>query len=263
MEMFINEFNTLKTDNNSALKITYELKDIDETKIKIRPHLCTELKFSHDYICIFCHLIPLNPKACSSCDKLVCSKCIENLPSQCLDCSNEMKLRDLTKLEMNTLSSLSFKCLNAPECNKVNDYRSYVQHYKECKFTQREAVCQGCNETIPTRNNLIEITGHIKVCEQLPDYCVYCRKEFMRGELIQHMGKCELREVVCKYCNMRYLEADIDKHRRKLCVEIVFHRLKELEDRYMNEHNELTIVKGIDSVKFRNEFPVTEGTKSD
>jgi hypothetical protein len=254
--------NDSKKDQTIKKIDKYKLKEIDITQLKITPSQCTESKIIKNFTCSTCESIPINPKACSGCDKVFCSNCIvavgDETEPRCLNCSKVLSPRELTKLELVTLLNFSFTCFNS-KCGQVLDYKAVIDHYRICIYTKREANCLGCGAVIATSNTLDEVNEHVKACQLLPDLCKYCKRPFVRNELESHYESCDKREVDCMYCGLKFLQSEIDNHRRKVCVEIVYRRLKELEYQYQNTNEELVFVKGKDvDLPIRYEFTASE-----
>ena len=153
-------------------------------------------------ICGVCKNILWDPQMCSNYDSgcfyTVCRPCIRTFENNeiCQKCNKETKY-SLNKYLHNTIiSTLKFKCQNAPKCSLILEYTELPYHY--CDFDVIKCKNVECNWK-GTRNNL---SDHHKECiyELIKCPNTNCKREFPRNNLEEHSKTCEYQILTCPIC---------------------------------------------------------------
>jgi tetratricopeptide (TPR) repeat protein len=147
----------------------YRLKELNENKMEFPLVICKERIIAEGYICIICLNLPLKPKICIQCEKIICSNCFEQYSTNyknCPTCKAELNCKDLGRLGKHTINNLNINCINS-QCKAQIKFENATKHLKSCEFTKREAVCLKCNKDIVTTNRLNGILDHVMSCSRV------------------------------------------------------------------------------------------------
>jgi hypothetical protein len=195
----------------------YELLPLTIKDIEI-PSTCSDLlpEILSDYLCYICRFIAREPVLCSSCDEIVCSKCIQENSKRkkvCPKCNSNFIAKPIPKRIKNILDNMSIQCPNKRNCKVKTKYPFLIRdHMDTCPFTERIAICKGCQSHIETTNKLIEIENHIKICEQFGVSCPLCNLQIKRADIENHMERyCVERTVECNTCKSQVKASALNK----------------------------------------------------
>ena len=141
--------------------------------------------------CNICYQIMINPYDCELCEQSFCYDCIMNLFENgklCPGGCEENKLKQTSSGIKAQLQSLNFKCLNS-ECKEEIQYNKYLNHLKECKFSNVVCPNLGCDKRMI--KHLIE--DHVnKECQFTVYKCENCDFDFNRESFQEHLETCKL-----------------------------------------------------------------------
>jgi tetratricopeptide (TPR) repeat protein len=169
-----------------------DITKLDKDKIEIPVDLCKEKVIAEEYNCIICLNIPIKPRKCSECEKVICFSCYQKLSlqnNQCPNCKLKLNTKEFGKLENNVINALSIKCINN-ECNSYMNYQGIVEHIVTCELTQREATCLSCKLNIQTTNCFEELLIHIDTCEEILTLSSYNSEyNFNKGQIFFKQGE--------------------------------------------------------------------------
>jgi tetratricopeptide (TPR) repeat protein len=174
------------------MEFFFNITNLEKDKIEIPVDFCKEKVIAEEYNCIICLNIPINPRKCGECEKVICFSCYQKLSlqnNQCPYCKLKLNTKEFGKLENNVINALSIKCINN-ECNTYTSYQSIVEHIVTCKLTQREATCLSCKISIQTTNCYDELLTHIDTCEEILTLSSYNSEySFNKGKIYFEMGE--------------------------------------------------------------------------
>jgi WD40 repeat protein len=208
----------------------YKFEEIDEDKLEIPIELCKDKLTAEEYECLACSNLPIKPKTCLECEKILCVKCYQSYSQKyrhCPNCKTDLKYKDLGQRSKNLLNNLQLICINS-ECKTELTFENFLKHLKLCEFTRRTAICQGCSIRVESNFKAKEILEHITKCPKILRPCKYCEKQFKGDVLEDHIDFCEEKPINCEYCGIKYIKNKLDLHRRKECVEQVIKNYEEI-----------------------------------
>jgi hypothetical protein len=201
-------------------EILYKLIELNQTNFRIpTDHIIEHFILAEDYQCMLQYHLPLNAKQCSHCDSLICKQCLNYLQikdGRCPSCRKELISKEPNRLVKITLAKFILRCVN-PECSAKVKYENFIEHYLNCDYTPREAICTGCDSIVKTTNQLKEINEHNRNCN-LQEACRFCNKIMLFKDLISHMVQCEEREIICPYCGDVFAFSKTTQHWSKMCA---------------------------------------------
>jgi hypothetical protein len=202
--------------NNDNL---YRLLELNTTSLKIpTDHLIEQKHFAEEYQCMLQSHLPYDALECLNCSSLICKSCakdVQAMGNKCISCKEKLETKEPNPIVKKTLEKFTIKCIN-PECAITTRYLKYSNHYINCEYTPREAICTDCESIIRTNNKLREITEHNKDCN-LKEHCKYCSKAFLAKEMNAHIKQCEEREILCPYCQDKFAISKRTLHWAKQC----------------------------------------------
>jgi hypothetical protein len=212
----------------------FKLAEINTNVLKIPTDNVIEV-LAENYQCMLQFHIPINPLQCSNCENLICSSCLQDLQNQnkkCPLCRNILIPKEPARLAKITLESFTLKCLNS-ECPEQIKYEKFIEHYTNCKYTERDGICTGCDKIIRTTNKFEEIIEHNKICNSEQN-CHFCEKIILTKEMPKHLKVCEEREITCPYCFEMFAFSNLYEHWSKECAADII-KLKDKEVRKLKD----------------------------
>jgi tetratricopeptide (TPR) repeat protein len=148
----------------------YKLYDLDLDELQLSTDLCTEKSIAEEYSCTICLNLPLQPKKCTECKKILCASCLQKISSlndKCPCCTKPLIPKNLGKMSLNTLNIFTIRCPNI-NCFETFKFEKLTNHLNTCPFTKRKAICTWCGNIINTYNSLAELKTHLNNCETFP-----------------------------------------------------------------------------------------------
>ena len=172
-------------------------------------------------ICPKCKHIYWNPQMCFTpkCGQTLCEPCLKRALERGESCD---KCKSSTKYEANpfvanSLTGLTFRCMNHPKCEIILEYEDLPHHI--CIYDQMKCPIMGC-EWNGERKSLEE---HLSICPKEILLCPNegCGEKEERGRLDQHREECLFEEIYCpKDCGYQGRRGVLPQHIDMECPKV-------------------------------------------
>ncbi|CAN0078428.1 unnamed protein product, partial [Heterosigma akashiwo] len=172
---------------------------------------------NENFICIVCHNVMIDPRACNEGHQF-CLVCITEWLGRSSTCPARcslggLELHELTKNRAvaNLIDKLQIRCHQKREgCDwvgSVEDRRIHTMN--ECLFTEVECKWEGCG----TKIQRLELAGHEASCEERQVSCENSQASMSAKEKEAHVLKCHMAEVECpEGCGARVQRGILQEH---------------------------------------------------
>ena len=171
--------------------------------------------------CPKCKHIYWNPQMCSTlkCRETLCEPCLKRALERGETCD---KCKSSTQYEpnsfvANSLTDLTFRCMNHPKCEIILEYEDLPHHI--CIYDQMKCPIMGC-EWNGERKSLEE---HLPICPKEIIFCPNegCGEKEERGRLDQHREECLFEEIYCpKDCGYQGRRGVLTQHIEMECAKV-------------------------------------------
>ena len=171
--------------------------------------------------CPKCKHIYWNPQMCSTskCGRTLCEPCLKRALEGGETCD---KCKSSTKYEpnpfvANSLTELTFRCMNHPKCEILLEYEDLPYHI--CIYDQMKCPIMGC-EWNGERKSLEE---HLPICPKEILLCPNegCGEKEKRGRLDEHRKECLFEEIYCpKECGYQGRRGVLAQHIENICPKV-------------------------------------------
>ena len=102
------------------------------------------------FTCSICHQTVVEPRSCSSCNKLNCAKCLEEIqkrnPGSSVSCPNCRSPHKLDKLNILLKDQLSQSLFFCKFCQKDFKYTEMLTHRIVCEYETKKCPSEGCKK---------------------------------------------------------------------------------------------------------------------
>jgi hypothetical protein len=128
-------------------KLEQTAKDSFKLVSALQPEQSTNQESAGDFVCEIClNIVELEMVECSTCKKLSCKKCTagwRNRHANCPSCRAGFAPTQPSRIVVNALKNMEFKCKSCPKVFKYSDFKS---HQIKCKRNTAFA-CSLCGES--------------------------------------------------------------------------------------------------------------------
>ena len=173
-------------------------------------------------ICPKCKHIYWNPQMCSTpkCGQTLCEPCLKRAlegGETCDKCKNSTKYEP-NPFVANSLTGLTFRCMNHPKCEIIIEYEDLPHHI--CIYDQMKCPMWGCKWKGESKHQLEE---HLPICSKEITLCPNegCGEKEERGRLYQHRDECLFEEIYCpKECGYKGRRGVLTQHIDMECAKV-------------------------------------------
>jgi len=182
-------------------------ENINESEEKLNEITCS--------ICLNIVNYPITQ--CGNCEEMFCEICIDKLiKNDCPNCKHEFHKQNLgRKLKI----WLNFKKVNCPlDCGLVSGLMDFENHNNYCEKLKDCYQCSLCLNKIDFQEELKQ--AHGIECEKLKISCYHCKTELSVFDYEDHMKICNDLKNYCEKCNFMVCRKYQEAHSGLFCDHI-------------------------------------------
>ena len=198
---------------------------------------------------LVCPLLPhilMDPVCCNSCEAHFCRVCLERAlknNARCPLCRQDIdQPKPAQKYLKRILENSILICGNRERgCDEKIKYNDFLNHNSNCPYEELKCPNYLCGKTLLKK----DFPSHKNYCDSEKIECEYCKKYFLRDELLKHVNKrecsdsckhckklllkgllhshemnCDSMVIFCNFCQKKFFRANFDSHRFQ-CVPII------------------------------------------